>query len=159
MNTPVIKAPKYLVCVDRREESFIALRLACMKARIRKGSVLMLHVIPPADFQTLGGIADRMREERQQEGEQLLSSLCEKAEVMYGIRPQPILREGSPGDEIVAVALSDAEIIMVALGIATQHPSRGKLASWLATQLGHKLYVPLLMVPGNLTDQQLESVV
>jgi nucleotide-binding universal stress UspA family protein len=154
-----IKATKYLVCVDQREESKIALRLACMKANARGSQVSMLHIIPPADFQTLGAIADRMREERKQEGMALLNTLAEEAFATYGIRPTIVLREGSTGDEIIAAAMEDADVNMIALGIAQQSNSRGKLAAWLASQLGSKLFVPLLMVPGNLTDQQLQSLV
>ncbi|NBO19456.1 MAG: universal stress protein [Proteobacteria bacterium] len=158
---PSIKATKYLVCVDAREESKIALRLACMKANARGSEVCMLHVIQPADFQTLGAIADRMREERRQEGQELLSTLAEEAYGTYGIRPVSVLREGSIGDEIIAAAYEDAEVNMIALGIAQHNANggRGKLAAWLASQLGSKLYVPLLMVPGNLTDQQLQTLV
>jgi hypothetical protein len=156
---PALKPPKYLVCVDAREESRVALRLACMKANVRGGSVDMMHVVAPADFQTLGAIADRMREERLKEGEQLLKTLADDASRAYGVRPNLILREGPTGDEILAVALEDADVIMIVLGIAQQNTGRGKLASWLAGQLGHKLFIPLLMVPGNLTDQQLESLV
>lgn len=156
-----LKATKYLVCVDARDESKIALRLACMKANARGSEVCMLHVVQPADFQTLGAIADRMREERRQEGQELLGTLAEEAYSTYGIRPATVLREGSIGDEIIAAANEDAEVNMIALGIA-QHStssSRGKLAAWLASQLGSKLFVPLLMVPGNLTDQQLQTLV
>lgn len=165
MNTPAplapaVKAPKYLVCVDTREESRVALRLACMKAVARAGNVSMMHVISPADFQTLGGVAERMREERLKEGEQLLKTLADEANQTYGIRPNIILREGPTGDEIVAAALEDADVIMVVIGIAKEGATgRGTLASWLAGQLGHKLLIPLLMVPGNLTDQQLESLI
>lgn len=153
------KPPKYLVCVDAREESRTALRLACMKAAGRNGSVSMMHVVAPADFQTLGAIADRMKEERQKEGEQLLKTLADEASRTFNIRPSLILREGPTGDEIIAATLEDADVIMVVIGIAKEGTNRGKLASWLASQLGHKLFIPLLMVPGNLTDQQLEALV
>ena len=43
----------------------------------RGGAVDLLHVMPPADFQTLGSVADRMKEERRAEGEQLLTKLAE----------------------------------------------------------------------------------
>lgn len=155
-----LKATKYLVCVDGREESKAALRLACMKANARGSEVCMLHVIQPADFQTLGAIADRMREERKAEGLELLAALAEEAYGTYGIRPASVLREGSVGDEIIAAAQEDASVNMLALGVAQAHAtSRGKLAAWLASQLGSKLYVPLLMIPGNLTDQQLQTLV
>lgn len=153
------KPPKYLVCVDSREESHTAFTLACMKAKARGGMVALLHIIAPADFQTLGAIADRMREERQKEGEQLLKKLSDEASAIFGIMPESVLREGPTGDEIVAAALDDHDIIMVAIGIASQTAGRGKLAAWLASQLGGKLLIPLLMVPGNLTEQQLQSLV
>ena len=155
----MVKSTKFLVCVDGREESKIALRLACMKANARGSRVCMLHVIQPADFQTLGAIADRMREERKAEGNQLLSTLAEEAFATYGIRPDMVLREGSTGDEIIAAAFEDPDVNMIALGVAQHTAGRGKLTAWLASQLGSKLYVPLLMVPGNLTDQQLQSIV
>lgn len=154
-----VKPPRYMVCVDARDESKAALRLACMKARARGGSVLMVHVVPPADFQTLGAIADRMREERKAEAETLLRSLMDDAALTFGVTPIPLLREGSAGDEIVTTALEDSEIIMMVIGVATHSNGRGKLASWLSGQLGTKLLLPLLLVPGNLTDQQLETLV
>ncbi len=156
---PGFKATKFLVCIDDREESKIALRLACMKANARGSRVCMLHVIQPADFQTLGAIADRMREERKAEGQQLLSTLAEEAYATYGVRPDMVLREGSTGDEIIGAAFEDPDVNMIALGVAQVASGRGKLTAWLASQLGSKLYVPLLMVPGNLTDQQLQSLV
>ena len=152
------KAAKYLVCVDSREESRVALRLACMKAHRRGSSVDLLHVITPADFQTLGAIADRMREERRGEGEQLLKTLSEEAN-RYDVVPSLLLREGPVGDEILAAAKDNPDINIIVLGMPQQSTSRGKLAAWLVCQLGSKLFVPLLMVPGNLTDQQLEALV
>lgn len=146
---------KYLVCVDGREESRMALKLACMKARAYGGQVDLLHVLMPADFQTLGGIADRMREERRAEGEQLLAQLCTEASMTHGITPTPLLREGATGDEIVEAVLADADIGMLVVGTSQDG---GKLAAWLAAQLGGKLSIPLLMVPKNLTDLQLQSL-
>ena len=155
----IFKGNKYLVCVDSREESRIALRLACMKSNARGHKVTLLHVIAPADFQTLGTIADRMREERMQEGQQLLDTLAEEAFATYGIRPEKVLREGAAGDEIVGTIAVDPDINMIAIGVASHTSGRGKLTTWLASQLGSKLFVPLLMIPGNLTDQQLQSLV
>lgn len=151
---------KYLVCVDSRDESQVALKLACMKARVRSGQVDIIHVVPPADFQTLGAIAERMKEERMEEGRKLLNQAAAIALTNYGIKAATILREGATGDEIIACAMGNADVITVVLGIASHQPNvRGKLASWLAGQLGVKLFIPLLMVPGNLTDEQLQNII
>lgn len=151
---------RYLVCVDRRPESKVALRLACLKAKMRACAVDMLHVLPQVDFQSLGSVEERMREEQQQEGNELLQSLAAEAATLYGVAPHALLREGPTGDEILAAVTTDPHINVLVIGIAQQTTSgRGKLASWLAGQLGSKLFIPILMVPGNLTDQQLESLI
>ncbi|MCE2927701.1 MAG: universal stress protein [Rickettsiales bacterium] len=157
--TSMIKPPKYLVCVDGREDCLAALRLVCLKALARAGSVEMLHVTPPADFQTLGGIADRIRDERTREGEELLDRLMLECQQHYGIRPSTHLREGAIGEEIIAAAVADPDVMMVVIGVAHATGARGTLAAWLANQLGGKLPIPLLMVPGNLTQQQLQQLV
>jgi len=153
------KKTKHLVCVDAREESRVALRLACMKAQARGSAVDILHVIPPADFQTLGGVAERMREERVAEGEQLLKKLADEAVANHGITPGLILREGAAGDEILGVVQGDTDINVLTIGVAPHSTGRGKLTAWLAAQLGSKLFIPLLMVPGNLTDEQLHGLI
>lgn len=157
--SPSPKQIKYLICVDSREESRVCLKLGCMKAKTRGGGVILLHVITPADFQTLGAVADRMREERKAEGDQLLKRLSDEAATAYGVAPSAVLREGEIGEEIIEVAKQDGNVIMVVIGTAHHTSGRGSLASWLAGQLGSKLLTPLLMVPGNLTDEQLQSLV
>lgn len=155
-----ISSRRYLVCVDGRKECRVALRLACMKVQARTGQITLLHVVPPVDFQTLGSIADRMRIERLREGEILLADLSSEAQESFGITPTLLLLEGSPGDKIVEIAMNDPNIIILVLGITQQqHSSAGKLSAWLAGQLNGLLLVPLLMVPGNLTDQQLSTLV
>lgn len=155
---PVAKTAKYCVCVDQREESLVAMRLACLKARASGGSVDLLHVVLPADFQTLGAIADRMREERKAEGLQLLQRLAMEANTAYGISPGLILREGAVGDEIIDTVTADPDISALVMGIAQQGGSQGRLSTWLTTQIGSKLLIPLMMIPSNLTDQQLQNL-
>lgn len=152
------KPPKYLVCVDQHEESRSALKFACLRGVTRGAIVDIIHVIPPADFQTLGAIADRMSEERQQEGKAILQQHATIAQVNYGITPSLILRDGSAGDEILRTVEELGDVSVIVIGTAHHTKGRGKLAAWLAQQLGQKLFIPLLMVPGNLTDEQLQSL-
>lgn len=153
-------ARRYLVCVDGRKECRVALRLACMKVQARSGNITLLNVVPPADFQTLGSIADRMRTERLQEGEALLASLSDEAIRDFGITPTLLLLEGSAGEKIVETAMNDPNIVILVLGISlNQHTGVGKLSSWLISQLNATLLIPMLLVPGNLTDEQLSNLV
>lgn len=155
---PLNAIPKFLVCVDEHEESLAALKFACLKALTRGAIVDVIHILPPADFQTLGAIAERMSEDRKMEGEKLLKHLSDKAQQLYGIVPNLILREGSTGDEIIKTIEEMKDVSVLVVGTANHMRGRGRLASWLAQQLGQKLFIPLLMVPGNLTDDQLQAL-
>lgn len=149
---------KFLVCVDGRAESKVALRLACIKAAKRQGLVDILHVIEPAEAQSLFGVTEKMREERVEEAQLLLNELSHMAEEITLEPPTLLLREGPIGETIVQVAEEDEGVNMLVLGVATSSSSRGKLVAWLSTQLGDKLLMPIMLVPGNLTDQQIVEI-
>lgn len=148
---------KFLVCVDKEEESHTALRLAARRAATTNSVLEVLHIIPPADFKGIQSVAERMREEQRAEAEKMMRHICEEVFSISGIMPAIVLREGNPGDEIIAAAMEDVDVTLLVLGVS-HSASRGKLTSWLAGQLGQKLFVPLLLVPGNLTDQQIEAL-
>lgn len=151
---------KFLVCVDKNEESKAALRFACMKAKASNASVVMLHIIEPmADVQSLFSVADKMREERQEEAQTLLKEFTALANECGEAQAEPIIREGRIGETILQVVLEDADINMVVLGATPASAGRGRLITWVASQLGDKLLVPLMLVPGMLTEQQMQALV
>lgn len=153
-----IKPVKFLVCIDGSQESRVALRFACIKAKKRGGLVDVLHVTEPAEVQPLFSIADKVREERREEAEELLKQICNDAYESTGITVSLILREGKIGDAIIAAIQEDTDVNMLVLGVAASHAGHGKLMSWLAGQMGEKMLIPLMLVPGNLTDQQIEEL-
>jgi len=152
------KAVKYLVCVDGSESSRVALHYACKKAMRRGGSVEMLHVVPPADMQNLFGVADKMREEQRQEAEIMVKALGESAFQYAGVTPTVQIREGRPGEEIINAALADNDVNILVLGASPESAKRGNLIQWLAGKLGDRLLVPVMLVPGNLTDLQIDEL-
>jgi nucleotide-binding universal stress UspA family protein len=151
------KTGKYLVCVDHSDASRVAVRYACKKA-MRKGErVELLHVITVEEAHGMFGVMDKMREEQRAEGEILLKSYAESAFQYAGLTPSAQLREGRAGEEILGAALEGSDINMLVLGVSAATARRG-LVNWLAERLGDRLLVPLMLVPGNLTDLQIEEL-
>ena len=148
---------KLLVCVANNDASKAALRLACLKAKKRGDQVDILTVIEPADFQSLLSVSDQIARERREQAEKLLESMAEIAQT-EGITPSLVLREGKIGEEIVSATMEDSNISMLVLGVYSQSATAMKLVTWLSQRLGSNLLVPVLLVPGNLTDQQIESL-
>lgn len=148
----------YLVCVSDQHESEVAIRFACLRAKHRGAQVTILHVIAPEDFQGLFAVSDVMRAEKEQEAQNLLNQMADHAMQACGVRPSVVLREGILGEEIVKTTLENGDVIAVVLGVQHDSATAPKLLSWLTSKLGAELLVPIIAVPGNLTDAQLEAL-
>jgi nucleotide-binding universal stress UspA family protein len=150
---------KFLVCVDGKPHSRVAVRFACLRAKNVSGYVMLLNVIEPAEFQHWMAVEDVMLEERRQEAEHLLHDLAAEVNEWAGVMPELSVREGRIGEEILKQVEADPMINFIVVGAAPAgEGKRGSLISWLAGQLAGRLSVPLVIVPGNLDDDQLRNI-
>jgi nucleotide-binding universal stress UspA family protein len=148
---------KFLVVVDDTPEFQTALRFASLRAAKVGGGVTMLYIIPPSDFQHWGAVELLMREEAQQAAEAHLRLLADKILDFSGIMPETVIREGMPSDLILAHIKKDKDIRILVLGAST-NGGPGPLVSAFGGPLLQKLRVPLVIVPGNLSDKQIDRL-
>ncbi len=152
------KKVNYLVCVNSEHYSEVALHFASKVAQQNNGSVVLLHVIEPADYQSIGAIADKIRKEKIAEAEDLLAELAGKVNQWVGLTPVFIVREGLIESEIISLVKEDKSINMLVVGAAYETSSKGKILQPLVSAIGHKILIPMLIVPGNLTDEEIERL-
>ncbi|MFQ5958588.1 MAG: universal stress protein, partial [Alphaproteobacteria bacterium] len=138
--------------------SRVAVRFACLRAKNTKGYVVLLNVIEPAEFQHWMAVEDVMQTERRDEVEHLLQDLAAEVNEWAGVMPVLNVREGRIGEEILAAIEEDPSISFLVVGATPPSAKRGKLISWLAGQLSGRLSIPLVIVPGNLSDEQLANL-
>ncbi|MCH7635639.1 MAG: universal stress protein [Proteobacteria bacterium] len=148
----------FLVVVDNSEELHVALRFASLRAKKTGGRVALLYVVEPADFQHWMAVEDLMREEGRQEAEAVLQKYSAEVQEWSGKTPVFYLREGKLRDELLKLIDEDQSISVLVLGAATGTEGPGPLISSLAGKMTSDLRVPLTIVPGYLTDEQLESL-
>ena len=148
---------KFLVCVDGSPPSKVAVHYACRRAKNTEGRVALLHVVQPADFRQWSGVEEMMREERRQEAEQLLQDLAADVNAWGGVMPELLVREGRIGDEILAAIEDDPSVDLLCVG-SNPAEGRGKLVSFLAGHLAGRLSIPLIIVPGTLSDEQIINI-
>ena len=149
---------KFLVCVDSRPQSRVAARYAAMRARNTGGRVALLHVVEPAEFQHWVAVGDVMAEEQRVEAEMLVQSSAAEIGELVGSIPEIILRDGDIGEEILAQVEDDPTIDFLVVGAAGPDDKRFSLITFLAGKLVGRLSIPLVVVPGNLTDAQIENM-
>jgi len=148
---------KFLVCVDGSPPSKVAVHYACRRAKNTGGRVALLHVIQPADFRHWSGVEDLMQEERWGEAEKLLQDLAADVNAWAGVMPELLVREGRIGDEILNLLEEDASVDLLCVG-SNPSEGRGKLVSFLAGHLAGRLKIPLVIIPGTLTDEQIVNI-
>lgn len=148
----------FLVCVADDGHSEVAARFAALRARNSGGHVALLHVVQPPEFQHWAAVGELMRQETREEAEALLQAIAAKVEEVTGEPASVTVREGGIGDEILGYIDESEAISLLVVGAAPPDQGRGSLISWLAGQLAGQLNVPLVVVPGNLDDQQLQDL-
>lgn len=146
----------FLVVVDESEEMRAALRFACKRARNTGGQVALLRVVEPAEFQHFASIGKIMVEEARAEAEELLQRLA--AEVNRCSEHVPILhvREGKPADELIKLIEEEPTISILVLAAGAGPDGPGPLVTGLSGKLGRALRIPVTVVPGQLTDEQID---
>ena len=148
----------FLVVVDDTPECRVALRFACMRAHRTGGGVVLLRVIEPADFQHWMAVENLMREEAREEAEELLTGLAEEMNEYSGLMPEFRIREGPVVDEILALIAEEVSIRILILGATPDAAGPGPLVSRLAGQMSGSLQVPVTVVPGNMTVEQIDDL-
>ncbi len=154
-----VKPARFLVCVDDTEHARVALKLACTKAKRLGGSISILHITDTSDMQNFLLAPSKIRNEKEGEGNAVLQKIAKEAFEYSGIHVTSILKSGVVGEKIVEAVEEDIDCSMLVVGAAPDAGGKTKrLIPWLTSQLGNKLLIPILIVPGNLTDQQIEAL-
>lgn len=148
----------FLVVVDDSPEMEIALSFACRRARHSGGRVALLYVIEPSEFQNWLAVGDLMRDEARNQAEQLMQRLAAQATELCGSMPVLYLREGNRRDELLKLIDEEPSISILVLGASTGAGGPGPLVQALTGKFVGRLRVPLTVVPGNLSDDDIKAI-
>src|ERR1700758_2865725 len=148
----------FLVVVDETEELQIAVHYAARRASHTGGRVALLYVIEPSELQHWVGIENLAREERREEAEQLMQRLCGETLPIAGSMPIVYTREGPRRDELLALINEEPSISILVLAAGTGPEGPGPLISYLAGKPAARLRIPITIVPGGLTIEQLDAL-
>ncbi len=148
----------FLVVVDESEEMNVALRYACRRAAHTNGRVALLYVVESSEFQHWMSVGDLMREEARSEGEQVLQRCAALVSEQTGSLPVLYLREGSRRSELLDLIEEEPSISILVLAADTGPRGPGPLVSALTGKFVGKLKVPVTIVPGNLSDEDIDKI-
>lgn len=148
----------FLVVVDDSPERQVALRYACLRAKHGGGRVALLRVIEEEGTVEWAGVGALLQQERREEAEKLLSALAAEVQEITGGMPILLIREGDARDELLALLEEDPRLSILILATAPNGSGPGPLITALTGRYAPRLRVPMTIVPGTLTDEDLARV-
>jgi len=148
----------FLVVVDNSQEMRVALRFAARRAAHTGGRVAMLYVTEPSDFQHWMAVGDLMREEARQEAEAVLQRLSDEVVRLGGSIPVLFVREGDRAEELLKLIEEERSISIVVLAAGTGREGPGPIITNLLAKRAGQLHTPFTIVPGVLTDAEIDEI-
>ena len=148
----------FLVVVDDSPEMRAALRFACRRARSSDGQVALLRVIERGEYQQFASIGKLMQAEAREAAEELLNRLAGEVNTLSGHLPVLYVREGEPREELLTVIAEEPSISVLVLGADPGSKGPGPLVTALTGKYVSKLRVPVTIVPGSLTDDEIDRI-
>jgi nucleotide-binding universal stress UspA family protein len=150
---------KFLVCVDNTAHSRTAVRFACAKAKSLGCPIELIHVLNPSEYNSIFGVGEKMKAERWAEAENLMNKMASEAFDFAGLMPSFMIREGVLSEEIIKAIRDDQDYNMLIIGKAAHEAGKKEIISMLTSELASKIMIPMMVVPGNLTDTQIQELV
>ena len=148
--------PAYLIVMDETEEARAALRFAARRAARTGAAVEIIALIAPQDFVQWGAVQAAMEEESRLRAEAMVLQASGAIIEEAGIRPSITVKQGDPVREVTDVLKSRDDIAALVLGAASDG-GPGPLVTHFANSAS-TLPCPLMIVPGNLSDETLDRL-
>lgn len=152
---------KYLVIADESQEVEAALYFAALRAAHTGGSILLLYLIEPQEYQHWVGVRQVQLEEETAKAKALFRLFRRKlnAAGFESVETEEVIREGKKAEAILELIDEDEDIAVLTLGAATDAMGPGPLVSSLAAgKTAGTFPIPITIVPGNLTLEDLQAL-
>ena len=149
----------FLVVADDSKELHQALYYAARRAATAGGEVALFRCIEPIEGQLWGGVTEIMEAEAEQASKNLLLELSEYCEKLGAPKPRTFVRKGILHEELFNLIDKEKAIRVLVLGVSTEHGNPGPLINYVINKGSNECRVPITIVPGNLTDEQIDALV
>ncbi|MBW0144461.1 universal stress protein [Sphingomicrobium clamense] len=146
----------YLVIMKDAPEAKVALRFAARRAAKTDRAVEVLAVVEPQEFVQWGGVQAAMEEEERVRLEAQIASLIGQLVEETGTAPKLTVKQGDP-IKAIRERIAEGDIAALVLG-AAEGANPGPIVKHFTGEGAGDLPCPVLLIPGAMTDEQVESL-
>lgn len=149
---------KFMVLVDETPECDRAVQFAVRRAARLGARVVMLAVAEPPEPMEWLGVGDAMRAEAEAETAERLEALAAAARRAAGVDPELVVATGERAEAILRQLAADEDIAFLVLAAAIGSDGPGPLVSSIAGRNAGSFPVPVVIVPGGLSDAEIAAL-
>ncbi|MGB1025597.1 MAG: universal stress protein [Rhodospirillaceae bacterium] len=147
----------FLLVLDGSDEQRAAIRYAAQRAKATGGQVALMLVTQPVEFEHWMFVGNLMREEAREAAEHAMNRYASVVRSITGHMPIFYLREGDPVDELFKLLREeDFSVLILAAGEGQDGP--GPIVQAVTGKQMAKLTLPITIVPGTLSDEEIDAV-
>ena len=150
--------PKFLVIVDETEECDRAIYFTARRAMRMNSGVALLAVIDPAGFNEWLGVGDVIQQEAEEAASAMLNRAAMRAREISGIQPDLVTRQGPRSEQIIQLIEEDEDISFLVLAASSSSEGPGPLVSTLAAKSSGTFPIPIVIVPGAMSNDEIEAL-
>ncbi len=152
---------KFLVVLDETPECEKAVYFAAARARGIGAMVTMLYVVEPEGFAHWLAVEELAREEGEQKARALFRLYRKKLDQWgFGDLPhEEVIRYGGKCEQLAELENEDPDISFLVLGASTSKEGPGRLVTNLITKGARGFPTPIVIVPGDMTFEEIEALV
>lgn len=149
---------KFLVVVDGTPECKVALHFATRRAQHTGGRVSLICVAQLGDFQQWRGVEEIMREEAHEAAESAIHSAAIYVNELSGLMPELVIVHGETPECVMNLIQSDKDISILVLATAISKEGPGPLVTLVAGPQSGTFPIPVTIVPGKLSNEEIDAL-
>jgi nucleotide-binding universal stress UspA family protein len=150
--------PKFIVVVDDTPECARAIHFAARRASRTGASMVMLAAVDPPDNFEWIGVGEAMVAEAQEEAQKRLEEAAKEARSAAGLEPEQVIVIGDKAEAIAKVIEEDEDISFLVLAAGAGKEGPGPLVSTIAGKAASTFPIPIVIVPGSLSDEEIDAL-
>ena len=150
---------KFLIIIDESKELEKAIYFASKRAISTEGELSLLYIVDPAVNAQWARIGNLIEQEATSEAKKICRSWSHKIKTQFNIDAEVIIKIGNRVDELLKLIEEDKDIRFLVLASSNNNEDPGPLIKVLTGKKIKNLNIPLVIVPGSLSEQDIDLII
>ena len=149
---------KFLIVIDESEGLEKAIYFAANRAIHTEGELSLLYIVDPAINAQWSRIENLIEQEATSEAKKLCRVWAQKIKSRFGIDSEMIIKMGDRCEELLKVIEDDKNIRFLVLASRANNEEPGPLIKALTGKKIKNLSIPMVVIPGSLSEKEIDLI-